>query len=317
MPPLVSIIIPCYNAESWVTEAIESCLKQTYSKLEIIVVDDGSTDGSLKIIQSFGERIRLETGPNRGGNVARNRGFAMSKGSFIQYLDADDILDSRKIEMQINRLLQSTPDTVASAAWARFFDAPVNARFRPEPVWCDTTPIDWLVKAWHDSWMMPPHAWLTPRKLVEAAGGWDESLVKYQDGEFFTRVLLRSAGIVFCPEARVYYRSGIPGSVSRNTSGPAATSMLRYCELCAENLLKVENSPRTREAAAALFQHFIYDIYPAHGELTRLAEAKIASLGGIRLPLRESVVFNALAGVFGWKLARRMQNRFRKIRYGK
>jgi glycosyltransferase involved in cell wall biosynthesis len=67
--PLVSIIIPCYNAEEYVSEAIESALRQTYSNKEVIVIDDGSTDGSLDVIRSFGSRVRWETGPNSGAGT--------------------------------------------------------------------------------------------------------------------------------------------------------------------------------------------------------------------------------------------------------
>ena len=73
--PLISIVIPCYNAERYVGEAIRSALSQTYPNVEIIVIDDGSTDGSLDVIRSFGGAIRWETGPNRGGCAARNREF--------------------------------------------------------------------------------------------------------------------------------------------------------------------------------------------------------------------------------------------------
>ena len=69
MAALVSILIPCYNAEQWIAQAIESALAQTWRPKEIIVVDDGSTDGSLKVIQKFGQRIIVETGPNRGGGI--------------------------------------------------------------------------------------------------------------------------------------------------------------------------------------------------------------------------------------------------------
>lgn len=99
--PLVSIIIPCYNAELFVGEAIESALGQTYPNVEIIVIDDGSTDGSLDVISSFGDRIRWDTGPNRGGCAARNRGIELARGKFIQFLDADDLLYAEKIEKQV------------------------------------------------------------------------------------------------------------------------------------------------------------------------------------------------------------------------
>jgi glycosyltransferase involved in cell wall biosynthesis len=90
--PLVSIIIPCYNSARWIAEAIQSALGQSWPNKEVIVIDDGSKDESLKVIQSFGDRIRWETGPNRGGCAARNRGIALARGEWVQFLDADDVL---------------------------------------------------------------------------------------------------------------------------------------------------------------------------------------------------------------------------------
>src|SRR6266404_1994004 len=101
MPSLVSILIPCYNAERWIAQAIESALAQTWLEREVIVIDDGSTDGSLDIIKSFDGRIRWESGPNRGGNAARNRLLELSRGEWLQYLDADDFLLPNKLERQI------------------------------------------------------------------------------------------------------------------------------------------------------------------------------------------------------------------------
>ena len=99
--PKVSILIPCYNAERWVAQAIQSALDQTHDDKEVIVVDDGSTDNSLDIIKSFGDKIRCETGPNRGGNVARNRLLELSTGEWLQYLDADDYLLVEKVAIQV------------------------------------------------------------------------------------------------------------------------------------------------------------------------------------------------------------------------
>src|SRR5437868_11251554 len=97
---LVSILIPCYNAERWVAQAIESALSQTWPEKEVIVVDDGSTDGSLDVIKRFGHLIQWETGPNRGANPTRNRLLELAEGDWLQYLDADDYLMPRKIERQ-------------------------------------------------------------------------------------------------------------------------------------------------------------------------------------------------------------------------
>src|SRR3954466_15611284 len=108
MTELVSILIPCHNAERWIAQAIDSALAQTWPDKEVIVVDDGSTDASAEIIREYGDRIRGESGPNRGGNAARPRLLALSRGEWLQYLDADDYLLPDKIANQM-RFLASRP----------------------------------------------------------------------------------------------------------------------------------------------------------------------------------------------------------------
>ena len=96
----VSVLIPCYNAEQWIAEAIESALKQEYKNKEVVVLDDGSTDSSLDIIRTYEKYIRWESQSNQGGTAARNRLLELSTGEWIQYLDADDYLLPEKISSQ-------------------------------------------------------------------------------------------------------------------------------------------------------------------------------------------------------------------------
>lgn len=108
----VSIIIPCYNAESTIKSAIESALNQSYKNVEVIVIDDGSTDNSLEIIKSFGDAIRWESGKNQGGCAARNRGIALAHGELIQFLDADDLLIEDKLSIQVPLIETKVADIV-------------------------------------------------------------------------------------------------------------------------------------------------------------------------------------------------------------
>ncbi len=105
MNEFVSTLIPCYNAERWIKEAIDSALAQNWKAKEVIIVDDGSNDGSLDIIRSFGNRVRSEVGTHRGGNVACNRLLELARGQWVQYLDADDYLLPEKVAGQIEFLL--------------------------------------------------------------------------------------------------------------------------------------------------------------------------------------------------------------------
>src|SRR6266850_864483 len=117
MLKLVSILIPVYNAEAFVAEAIQSALDQTWPAKEIIAVDDGSTDRSAEVLKSFAPRIRTIEQENRGASAARNRALSEAQGEFIQFLDADDLLAPDKIEIQINRLSEEDPHCVAFGAW--------------------------------------------------------------------------------------------------------------------------------------------------------------------------------------------------------
>lgn len=98
---LVSIVIPCYNAELYISESIESALYQTYKNCEVIVVNDGSTDLSLQIINSYNGRIKIIDQANKGGCAARNRGLDFARGEFVQFLDADDRLSPGCIEKKL------------------------------------------------------------------------------------------------------------------------------------------------------------------------------------------------------------------------
>ncbi len=115
MTPLVSIVIPCYNHESLVGNSIESALSQTYSPTEVIVVDDGSEDGSKEVVRSFGSRVTLVSKPHSGLAATRNAGFEAASGTLIQSLDSDDLIDPNKLETQVPAAIKSGEDVVTIA----------------------------------------------------------------------------------------------------------------------------------------------------------------------------------------------------------
>lgn len=114
--PLVSVIIPVFNSEAFVAEAIESVRAQSYPKWELILVDDGSTDRSKNIIQPFlkDHRIRYVFQKNKGQGSARNTGIGYASGSLVAFLDADDIWDAHKLETQVKIMQTAQPDLVYS-----------------------------------------------------------------------------------------------------------------------------------------------------------------------------------------------------------
>lgn len=203
MVELVSIIIPCFNAERWIAEAIESCLQQTYTSIEIIVIDDGSTDHSLEIIKSFDKKIIWETGPNRGGNYARNRGFSLSQGQFIQYLDADDYLKPDKIQRQVNFLKVTGMDVVYGDWRHQYHEAGNEAILGDIKVSGGQSN---LLATLLSGWWVSPACILFRRRTVAQSGGWDETLTAGQDKDFFLAVVFKGSKVGYQPGCDSIYR---------------------------------------------------------------------------------------------------------------
>lgn len=313
--PLVSILIPCFNAERWVAQTLDSALAQTWANKEIIVVDDGSSDRSLEIANRFGSQgVKVISQRNSGASAARNRAVSEAQGDFVQFLDADDLLSPDKIEFQMRRLEEEPPGSIATCAWTKFRDRLPECMIQPEPVWKDLLPVDWLVTSWRRGGMMPSHAWLTPREVIEKAGRWDEAPCPNDDGEFFTRVVLNSAGVAFCAEARAFYRS-VPNSLSARKDREMLAALYRSMEASTSHLLAAENSERTRAACAALFQEYAYTAYPRATEYVRQAEERVVQYGGASLtPHLAGPAHRFLVRMVGWKLAARVREFYSDLR---
>lgn len=308
MKPLVSILIPCYNAEAWLAETLESSLNQTWQNVEVILVDDGSTDSSLELAKKFeSSRVKVISQTNQGASAARNTALKEAQGDFIQYLDGDDLLAADKIECQMQLLEKETSEFVVSGKWGRFWQSPTQAKFISEPLWNDMPAIDWLICSWEGGGMMHPAAWLVPRVIAETAGYWNESLSLNDDGEYFCRVVIASQGVKFCSEAKSYYRSGISNSLSSQKTRIAIESAYQSIKLCSNYLLAIENSPRTRHACATAFQRFIYSTYPDAPDLVKQAEAKVQTFGGSTLQPDGGFLFQLISNTLGWKLAKQLQ----------
>jgi glycosyltransferase involved in cell wall biosynthesis len=306
--PKVSVLIPCYNAEKYIGETLESVFRQTWPELEVIVVDDGSTDGSAAVARSFARRnLRLIQQSNGGQTAALNVCCSHATGEFVQYLDADDLIAPDKIARQIERL-QDAPQSVASAEWGRFYKSPEQTRFREEPVWRDLSPIDWLALSRADGLgMMFPALWLIPMSIVRAVGPWREDLTLNNDAEYFTRVVLASDQVLFCRDARCYYRSGLPGSLSGNRSRRGLVSQFTVLDLCEGYLRAIEDSERVRRCFALSWQHFAHTAYPYDRALGKRALERARSLHRVRIQPGGGLQFRVLSRLLGWRAARVLQ----------
>lgn len=196
--PFVSVIIPCYNSAAYVGDAIESVLGQSYGHREVVVVDDGSTDDSVEVLKSFGHRIRWETGPNRGACAARNRGLELAQGEIVQFLDADDLLDSRKLKRQVPELVRGSADVVF-CDFETHTDVSGAAPVRDRPHQRDAFSqacVDRIQTA-------APLHW---RDNLLQAGGFDESLPCAQERDLHLRLACMGYRFQHFPETLVTVR---------------------------------------------------------------------------------------------------------------
>jgi glycosyltransferase involved in cell wall biosynthesis len=201
---LVSILIPCFNAEEWIARAIESALAQTWPDKEIIVVDDGSYDGSLEIIRRFDGRIHWDTGPNRGGNAARNRLLERAKGEWLQYLDADDYLLPEKIRRQAEfASAHPEADVIYSPTLCEKIEGD-RPTLVDEPI---PEPRDdpWVLLAlWHLPQTGGP---LWKRAALMSVNGWRIGQPCCQEHELYFRLLAAGSRFVFFDDRSAVYRN--------------------------------------------------------------------------------------------------------------
>jgi glycosyltransferase involved in cell wall biosynthesis len=307
--PLISVLMPAYNAEKYIEEAIESVFAQTYTNFELIIVNDGSSDATAKILEQYSDRATIITQENKGQCAACNRAFKESSGDFIKFFDADDILSPDMLEKQA-AVLQRNNECVALSAWARFYnDAPDTAVLQDLACFRDSEPLEWLIASFENGLnMMQCALWLIPRSVLLRAGLWDERLSLINDFDFIIRVLLASRGVRFVEGPCMYYRSGLDQSLSGSYSRQACESAFLSTELGVSTIITAENSARTRRIAALCFQSWAYVFYPAYPDLTEAAEQKVEAYGGSDYQLAGGSVFRCLSKLLGWKCAKRIRH---------
>lgn len=205
--PYVSIIVPCFNAEQYIADTIRSAQQQTYPHKEVIVIDDGSTDGSVEVLKSFGSSIRWETGPNRGACAARNRGLQLAKGERIQFLDADDWLYPQKLERQVECLRQY-PGTTPISDWEVKESGETTRR-----VIAPSTSDDPLFTLLHRP--LQTSSPLHDRSNLLRVGGFREDLPCSQERDLHLRLASHGWPIHRIPEP-LYAVRRVAGSVSGN-----------------------------------------------------------------------------------------------------
>ena len=243
--PLVSIVIPCFNAAGDIAEAIRSALDQTYPNREVIVVDDGSTDNSPNIIRSFGDAVRSIRVPHQGGAAARNRGIEAARGGLIQLLDSDDILYPHKLEIQVAEHLKGQAEiTLTDWEQTRVDDPEHRVLYSLPSEIMD--PVEFVLR--NPIQIASP---LHSRERLRALGGFREDLPCCQERDLHIR--LACSGVTF-------HRVAEPLMLQRRRAGSVSSDITRIAETHPRILQPayevLRNSGRLTDGRARAFAAF-------------------------------------------------------------
>jgi glycosyltransferase involved in cell wall biosynthesis len=315
MPPLISTLIPAYNAERWIADTIQSALNQTWPRKEIIIVDDGSRDRTLRVARQFAsELVSVVTQENQGAAAARNKAFDLCQGDYIQWLDADDLLSRDKIAQQIAAAEEcQDKNKLLSSGWGYFMYRPEKARFIPTALWCDLSPLEWFLRKWEQNLHMQTATWLVSRELTEAVGPWDTRLLGDDDGEYFSRVLFASSGVRFVADAKVYYRITDSSRLSYiGQSDKKLEAHLLSRQLQIGYLRSVQDDERVRTACLKYLQTAFFNFYPERVALVRQMQQLAATLGGRLENPRLSWKYHWIQKLFGFAVAKRVRQRWNR-----
>ena len=207
--PLISVIIPTFNNGPVVCQAIDCALNQTYENLEVIVVDDGSSDNTMAMLErTYQDRIISVRQENRGAGSARNTGIRHASGHYVQFLDADDLLDPDKLRIQMTEL-RNTPGKAVSYCDYLVCDMdkqPVNFR-HVSPVLHPDKPYDDIILKWETDLCIPIHCFLFDMVFFREFGiAFDEGLSANEDWDCWMNIFALEPALFFVDQVLAYYR---------------------------------------------------------------------------------------------------------------
>lgn len=300
--PVVSVVIPCYNAEPFIRETVDSAFAQTHPQVEIIVVDDASTDRSWDVVSTYGDQItavRLER--NGGGSRARNHGARLATGNFLMFLDADDVLAPDALAGLLEALREKSGD-IAGCRWLQLKKRDGDWRKLPADIPIPDPAGDPL-RGWitGSSWF-PPAAVLWRRDVYDRVGGWDEEITLNDDGDIMMRALADGARLVVAERGQAYYRSHGDERLSVSTnvfSESKLHSQRRVIEKLESKLTEQGRLTEYAEPLGIAYQYLaLLALQNGHMEIGRDCQRRGETIGGFR-PVSRTFAGRFLSRVVG------------------
>ncbi|MBI3519729.1 MAG: glycosyltransferase family 2 protein, partial [Bacteroidetes bacterium] len=238
---LVSIIIPAYNSKEYLVSSVMSAVNQNYKNIEVILIDDGSTDGTKELFTDFEKLgVKCFSQKNMGAAAARNLGLKNASGDYIQYLDADDILHEDKLLIQLEAMQKDAAD-LSFCFWGRFTQSVEDVQpfiFRHID-YSDIKNGKDIMRSYGMKGISGAiHSMLVRRDVIEKTGEWNETLTNNDDGEYFTRLYLCAQKVVVVEQQLVYHRIGKAETLSSVNTNQKAESALKSWDLIYQYILK-------------------------------------------------------------------------------
>jgi glycosyltransferase involved in cell wall biosynthesis len=239
---LVSIVVPAYNHARFLRQAIDSVLAQTYPAVELIVLDDGSTDDTARVLAGFGKRFYWETQANMGQAASLNKGWAMARGGLLGYLSADDYLYADAVASAVQALERNADAVLAYPDFVQVDEASRPLRMITAP---EFSYEDMLARGV----CAPGPGTLFRRSAYAAAGGWDARLRRIPDFEFLLR-LCAHGRFVRIPQPLAGYRIHAGGQSFRAVSAEGAEEIVAVIEAALGRAGAARHAALAREARA-------------------------------------------------------------------
>ncbi|MCC0179588.1 glycosyltransferase [Waterburya agarophytonicola K14] len=293
----VSVIIPNYNRSQVIGETINNMLDQSLPPHEVIVIDDGSTDNSVEVIKSFGDRVTLIQQSNKGPGAARNAGLKIASGEFIQLMDSDDLLSLNKLEIQAKKLIKEDANLVYSP-WAKVFFDRQNIKLENVVLQQAAVPNNRdLLTSYLTGWSIVLQQCLLRNSLVKKVGLYRTDMWTCDDSDFFLRILLAQPQITFASETLTLYRLNDYGKVT----GSGFTNKNRL-EDWARFLLSAADKIKNKDHLQAAIRHpkFLTNVWKTYYLLKSLESSATDLIEGLNLLL------NTKSNLNYWKIYSRM-----------
>jgi glycosyltransferase involved in cell wall biosynthesis len=316
-PMLVTVVMPAYNAQEWISESLESVLKQTYDNLEIVVVDDGSTDRTVEVAETSlrrgGTPYRILRQPNKGAAGARNLGWRAARGPWVQFLDADDLLEPQKIALQVERAFTNTAADVVYSDWQRI--VPNGRGWKADNFCAPIIQADALADILSARNFLQLGSLLFKTSILDVVGGFDQPHEPIEDVGLCLKIGMAGGVFVKAPSSGPMssYRD-LPRSFSKWNHRRFIESCMKNAKLAEQHVRRNPNGA-ARTIDAIVEAYFAGARYFAENDWTRFEEvvADIEALRPAFVP-KAPMQLNILSRIAGYRRAERVAVLYRKAK---